>query len=89
MSVLAVRRIKDKALAEKLNRYSHDFNWIQDNRLDLQRKYNRKYIAVKNEDVIFFADSIEEMLAKILKSGGNIDEYIVDYITDEKISLLF
>jgi len=89
MSVLFKRRIKDKALAEKLGRYTHDFNWIQDNRLDLQSRYNRKYIAVKNEDVIYFADSIEEMLVKVLESGGNIDEYIVEYITDEKISLLF
>ncbi len=89
MSVLVKRRIKDKDLVDKLNRYTHDFNWIQDNRLALQSKYNRKYIAVKNENVIFFADNIEEMLGKILESGGDIAEYIIDYLTDEKISLLF
>jgi len=88
MPALVKRPINNRDLAMKFKRYTRDYNWVQDNRDRLKEKYNNKYIAVKNFKVHYTADTMPEMVRKILESGDEVGDFIIEFITDKPLSLI-
>lgn len=90
MSTLLVRKpVYDRESSERLKRYARDFNWLQDNMRVLTERYLKKYVAVKDEDIRYVADSMKEMVETILADGGEVSDYIIEYMQDKNQSFIF
>jgi len=48
-----------------------------------------KYVAVKNQKVLYIADSMEEIVSKIVNDGEIPGNFAIDYLTDEVCNFLF
>jgi hypothetical protein len=92
MSLLLVKDRLDPAhereLREKHQQLRANYLWIFSNEKMLSSQHNNQYIAVKDEQVQFFADTMTELLNKIAKSGYSIDSFAVEYITKQPACLL-
>lgn len=70
----------DKELVNQHNRLSSDFRWIFDNTEKLRAKYPDKYIAVKDQQVVFAYRDAKRLLGKIALSGLSADDFAIEYV---------
>lgn len=56
-----------------------DWKWLRENYKDLVKKYDKKWVAVKNKNIIEIAKSLEELKEK-LKNKKEKD-YFFEYIS--------
>jgi len=89
ISILVRKPAYDRELSERLKRYAEDFNWVQDNMRDLTEQYLKKYVAVKDRNVRYVADSMKEMVEKILSDDEEISDYIIEYMQGKNQSFIF
>ena len=89
MPLLINRPKNESELMEKLLHYSRDTKWIKDNYLRLFEQHPMKYVAVKNQKVVYIADSMEEIVSKIVNDGKIPGNFAIDYLTDEVCNFLF
>ena len=93
MSLIKINREIDPALEKELliknRKLRENFLWIFANEDVLRKKYANKYIAVKNKDVRFVSDTIEELISTINSSQKQIHDYAIQYITKEPANFLF
>ena len=53
-----------------------DFKWIRENYKELAKKYNKRWIAVRNKEIIEVGNSLKELKEKMKGKGDYIFEYI-------------
>jgi len=82
-------RDEEKKLMLRIQQYSRDHDWIERNRSELLEKYPDKYIAVSKQSVRYSADSMKEIVEKIVEANESIGDFVIDFISTKKISLLF
>ena len=92
-SVLVERPFRNNTraqeLSKKLQRYSQDYLWIQENYKNLAREHPNSYIAVKDKEVVFTAPTMEELVLQIEAAGEDVVEYIAEYVTTEETTFIF
>lgn len=93
MSLIRINKEIDPTLEKELlrtnSRLRSDFLWILANDKNLRKRYANKYIAVRNKSVNFVGDTIEEMIITINSAHKQIDNFVIQYVTEEPISFLF
>ncbi len=57
-----------------------DTKWLLDNEEALRSKYLNKYIVIKNQKVVFVADTPEEMVAKTQAAGEDLNNLLCGYM---------
>jgi predicted aspartyl protease len=72
--------VAGKALFDRHNRLSSDFRWIFDNTEMLRSKYPDKYVAVKDQQVVFAYRDAKRLFAKLAMSGLSADDYAVEFV---------
>ena len=73
---------------EELKAGNRDLEWFSKNFQELKKKYPKKFVAIKDQDVVV-ADSKLETLIKILKEKfGNPNDYLIDFVPDDKYILV-
>jgi hypothetical protein len=88
VSLLIERIEHEEELMKKLEEYTRDHDWIKDNYQTLHKRYGEKYIAVKKQQVVADAKTIEELKAK-LEPQGDLTEYVIEYLTEKPCNYLF
>ena len=89
MPILIGRPKQETELMKTLSQYSRNHNWIKDNYTHLLGLHPRKYIAVRAREVMYVADSMEEIISAITDEGKIPGDYAIDYLTDEECNFLF
>lgn len=56
-----------------------DFRWLRSNIKEIVKKYDKKWVAIKNKSIIEVARSLKELKEKMKKRKEK--EYIFEYIT--------
>ena len=59
-----------------------DFKYFTDNHDDLFGRYPDKYLVIKDESVLFSADSFEDALSFTEKNGLEIGTFLIQYCTE-------
>jgi len=73
---------------KELKAGNKNLEWLSRNFIDLKKKYPKKFIAIQNQNVVVTASSLE-VLIKILKEKfGNPNEFLIDFIPDDKYILV-
>jgi len=79
---------EEKTLKISFQRYREGFQWILANRENLEKKYPDKYIAVKDKIVQFTADTMLDLVSKIRKAEMDVEDFVIEYIGTEEVTLL-
>lgn len=78
----------ERELREKHQQLRENYVWIFSNEKILSSKYNNKYIAVKDKQVQFVGDTMNQLVSKVVKSGCSLDSFAVEYVTKQPACLL-
>lgn len=89
MPLLVGRPRHEKELMDKLKLYTRDHNWIKANYKQLMEEHGKKYIAVKNQHVVYFADTTEDLVSLITDNDDITRDYAIEYLTDEECTFIF
>jgi hypothetical protein len=78
------------SVAEILNTYRANLEWVGRNYSAIAAQHNGRYVAIKNQSVIETGDSVEavrDALARMAPSPS-LDEVAIVYITTEPMGIL-
>lgn len=56
-----------------------DLKWVRENNIELVKKYDKKWVAIKDKNIIEVAKSLNELKEKMKKRKE--EEYIFEYIS--------
>ena len=73
---------------EMIDKASRESRWLERNFNSLQEKYENKFIAVENEEVIEESDDFQDLLNKLNKKGKNPALLIIRFIHQKGISII-
>ena len=75
-------------ILEKLNKLQQEYNWISENSEKLKRTLLNKYVAVKDEKVVFYSDNFEALLKVLIASNEDVDSFALKRVTKDAACLL-
>ena len=64
-----------------LNESIQDAKWIESNRAKLQKKYNERFIAVKNEQILAVGKDFDELTNGLAGKQVSLNDVIVEFMT--------
>ncbi len=73
---------------KKLSRFNQDVKWFQNNYEQLQRKYEGKFVAVKNKRVIGTDQDAERLIRKVRRKHGNTSSILVEEVGGRSVEYL-
>jgi hypothetical protein len=72
--------ISEEEKLRRLENSAQNTKWLLDNEDELLMKYLHKYIAIKNQKVVFVADTPEEMATKTQAAGEDLNDLLCGYM---------
>jgi hypothetical protein len=76
--------VQKKSTTAAVDEAAEDQKWFLANEAALQSQYLYKYIAIKNQKVLFCADTPEEMIAKAKEAGVYLNRVLCSYMQKGK-----
>jgi len=64
-----------------LGEATRDMNWFTQHRRELEEKFDKRFVAIKNEEIIASGASIEEILQKVEAKGFNPGEVLIEFVS--------
>jgi len=75
-------------LLEELKIGTKDLEWLSKNFSDLKKKYPKKFVAIKNQNVVGYSSELETLIKLLKEKFGNPNDYLIDFIPDDKYILV-
>ena len=69
---------------EKLKQFKKDFDWFQNNYLDLKKNHIGKYVAILNETLIDNDKSLNKLMSRLKKKYEDTNSIVVEHINEKK-----
>lgn len=73
---------------EELKEGNKDLEWFSKNFSNLKKKYPRRYVAIKNQDVVASASKLEILIKQLKQNFGNPNDFLIDFVPDDKYVLV-
>ena len=79
----------EQELIQEFNELEADSNFISEKSLELSQKYARKFVAVKDREIIAIGDNFEDVLNEIKEKGIDASRVLIEYIPDKGEIILY
>ena len=79
---------EDKKIFEELQAGTKDLEWLSNQFSVLKKKYPKKFVAIKNQQVILAETSLDTLIQKLKKRFGNANDFLIDFVPDDKYVLV-
>jgi hypothetical protein len=79
--------LDEKEAIEKLNETERDYKWFIKNEKELRRKYQNKFVAILNEEVIASSDKVEDLVRELKKK--KLEDVIIEFIEPENVIIVY
>ena len=73
---------------EELKAGNKDLEWFSKNFPELKKKYPKKFVAIKDQNVVIASSKLETLIKILKKKFGNPNDYLIDFIPDDKYILV-
>ena len=73
----------EQELIQEFNELEADSNFISEKSLELSQKYARKFVAIKDRQIIAVGDEFEEALNEVKQKGIDPSSVLIEYIPDK------
>lgn len=88
MGILIDFGLDEKKITENAKKQMENKKWLDNNYERLKEKYNNKYIAVENKEIIDSDDDLHCLIERLKISKKDIDQIIIEPIYSEDLKLL-
>jgi len=78
----------DTLALKELKEGAKDLEWFSKNFSILKKKYPKKFVAIKNQNVILSANKLETLIKILKEKFGDPNDYLIDFIPDDKYILV-
>lgn len=82
------REITLKGLSDEMAKYTRDCIWSDKNMVSLTKKYDNKWIAVKDEKVVGSNADFDRLLQHLKKRGFDANTTVTMWISSTPINLI-
>ena len=79
---------EETLILEELKTGTRDLEWLSKNFSDLKKKYPKKFVAIKDRNVVLASSELETLIKLLKKKFGNPNDYLIDFIPDDKYILV-
>lgn len=73
---------------EELKAGTKDLEWFSKNFSDIKKKYPKKFVAIKDQNVVVAASKLETLIKLLKKKFGNPNDFLIDFVPDDKYILV-
>jgi len=80
--------MEDSQILEILKRSEEDSRWVSEKYEELRDKYEGKVFAVRNRDVISYADTVEELVETLEKMGEDVGFLLIETVPPRDLSFI-
>ena len=80
--------VADDITLKELQSKNKDLEWFSNNFLELKEKYPKKFVAIKNQNVVIATNKLETLLNYLKQKFGNPNDFLIDFIPDDKYVLV-
>ena len=77
----------DIKVLEELKSGNKDLKWYSKNYQELKKKYSNKFIAIKDQNVVFNASKLDILLKHLRDKFGNPKDFLIDFVPDDNYIL--
>ena len=75
-------------ILEDLKAGTKDLEWFSKNFSDLKKKYPKKFVAIKDQNVVITANKLETLIKLLKEKFGNPNDFLIDFVPDDKYILV-
>jgi len=79
---------EETLILEELKTGTRDLEWLSKNFSDLKKKYPKKFVAIKDRNVVVASSELETLIKLLKEKFGNPNDYLIDFIPDDKYILV-
>ena len=79
---------EETLILEELKTGTRDLEWLSKNFSDLKKKYPKKFVAIKDRNVVLASSELETLIKLLKEKFGNPNDYLIDFIPDDKYILV-
>ena len=73
---------------EELKAGTKDLEWFSKNFSDIKKKYPKKFVAIKDQNVVISASKLETLIKLLKEKFGNPNDFLIDFVPDDKYVLV-
>ena len=73
---------------KELKAGNKDLEWFSKNFSELKKKYPKKFVAIKDQDVVIAASKLETLIKQLKQEFGNPNDFLIDFVPDDKYILV-
>ena len=79
---------EETTVLKELKAGNKDLEWFSNNFSDLKKKYPKKFVAIKDQNVVVAANKLETLIKILKEKFGNPNDYLIDFVPDDKYILV-
>jgi len=80
--------MEDSHILEILKKFEEDSRWVSEEYDKLRSKYEGKVFAVRNKNVVSYADTVEELVEKLEKMGEDVGFLLIETVPPRDLSFI-
>ncbi len=73
---------------EELKAGTKDLEWFSKNFSDIKKKYPKKFVAIKDQNVVVAASKLDTLIEPLKEKFGNPNDFLIDFVPDDKYILV-
>jgi hypothetical protein len=78
----------DAAVLKELIAGNQNLAWLSKNFSELKKKYPKKFVAIKNQNVVLADSSLKTLIKTLKKKFGDPSNFFIDFIPDDNYFLV-
>jgi len=75
-------------ILEELKAGNKDLEWFSKNFSDLKKKYPKKFVAIKNQNVVIAASKLKTLIKNLKEKYGTPNDFLIDFVPDDNYILV-
>ena len=79
---------EDAAVLEELKEGNQNLEWLSKNFSELKKKYPKKFVAIRHQNVVVADSSLETLIKTLKKKFGAPSDFFIDFIPDDTYTLV-
>ena len=78
----------DELSIQELKAANKDLEWFTKNFSDLKKKYPKKYVAIKDQNVVISASKLETLIKRLKSKFNDPNKFLIDFVPDDTFILV-
>lgn len=67
---------------------NRDLEWFSKNFSELKKKYPKKFVAIKDQNVVIASSKLETLIKLLKQKFGNPNDFLIDFVPNDKYILV-